>query len=645
MSINELLVERNIKHALIVDDVCDAVPTAEDIGPGNDAWSNFIDDLSDEHNDKILKEYPSANEKDFDELIADDEYVAAIWNLRDELGEVCVPVFETYTSDQKSDQNYINHAVSKLEALGLQCETSGRDFIDAAQNADLILIDLFFSKEQDDSALNESKTKLCKALAKRRNNPPLVILMSRSPRLEGKRDEFRDQVGLLDSAFRIIKKSDLEDSNRLERQLERLAEHALDSQKLAVFFNSLEEGMQNATTRTLELFRRLRLSDVGQIQDLLLSAEGEPTGSYLVDVFDRVLQHEIEREEGIINAAKELNQFSPTSYPPPYVFGSPELQELVERLLTQNIKRLDLPGALESSVAFGDILKMANGADALSLKSELLIDMDPDKVLLVLTPACDLQRREAPQILLVVGTLKRLEANDWTYKNSPRTPAIRIDHELYSISWNLKHIDTVSHDQLNKAFKTEQLQVVARLREAHALELQQQVLSGLGRIGIVAKLPATFLVDLEVYYANSEGIPTSLEIAALSEGAVCFSGRDERGNSIQRLIITEHSCDEVITSFTAIEESQIADKAKLAFKHLKESEDLWKLLTEGIDLKGAKDDRWFQIPSLSNTQRVPKFGLLARNFNFELKALDSKDLTKAGIILRIKDRDQSTILS
>ena len=494
MNLNELLAEKGIRHALVVDDVCDDIPTAKDIGPGNEAWPTFNDDLLDEHRNIILREYPLAQEKSFGDLIDDDDYVAAIWKLRNELGEICTPVFELYTIDQDSDQQYINSAVNTLKGFGLQCETSGVDFIEAAQNTDLILIDLFFNKVQDDSALEESKKRLSKALAQRLNDPPLVILMSRSTRLEMKRDEFRDDVGLLDSAFRIISKSDLEEGDRLERQLKRLAENVLDSRKLAIFFNSLEEGMQNATSRTLELFRKLRLSDVGQIQQLLLSAEGQPIGSYFVDVFDRVLQHEIEREAGIINAAKGLNGFATINSPPPYLSGSPELQELVERLLTQNRERLSLKGALKSKVAFGDIVKLANGVDHASSNSELVINMNPEKVLLILTPACDLQRQEAPQILFLVGKLMPLKvAGDWPYKGGgERTPVIRIDNSLCWISWSLKHINSASHAQLNLAFESEELAVVARLREAHALELQQKVLSGLGRVGMVAKLPATF---------------------------------------------------------------------------------------------------------------------------------------------------------
>jgi len=642
MSLSELLADKGIRCALIVDDVCDSVPTVNDIDPANDAWPIFNDDLQEEHRKKISGVYPQAENGRFDELIADDGYIAAVWSLRDELGEISDPVFATYIADQESDQHYINRAVEKLEALGLTCETAGRNFTSAAQPVDLILIDLFFSKTQDDSSLDESKTKLQQALATRRDNPPLVILMSRSPRLESKRDEFRDDVGLLDSAFRIIKKSDLEDTDRLERQLERLAENATDSRKLSTFFYALENSMEKATIRTLELFRKLRLSDVGQIQQLLLSAEGEPTGSYLVDVFDRVLQHEIEREAAIIDAALDLNKFSAASHPPPYIAGSPELQELVERILTQNAERLRLPGALEATVTFGDVLKMTDNANADRLKSILLVDTDPDKVMLILTPACDLQRSGAPRILLLVGTLNPLGAHAWSYKEGTRTPVIRISNELCWIKWNLKHIDTVSHEQLGQVFENGDLAVVARLRETHVLELQQRVLSGLGRVGMVAMLPATFTVDLEVYYANAEGVPTRLDVHALTDGAVCFVGRDEVSNPVLRLIMTDHSCDGIIDAVATLDEAQVAGRARTAFTHVRNTPDLRHMLTSGLSLKNARDNGWFHIPSETRAENgVSKMGLLAWNYTVSTEELGNKDLSKAGIILLVKDRAEA----
>jgi len=88
MSLQELLNERGVKSALIVDDACDTVPRAVDIGVDRRAWTIFNDDLSPEQRGRIEEEYPEATERRFEELVADDGYVATVWNLRTELGEI-----------------------------------------------------------------------------------------------------------------------------------------------------------------------------------------------------------------------------------------------------------------------------------------------------------------------------------------------------------------------------------------------------------------------------------------------------------------------------------------------------------------------------------------------------------------------------
>ncbi len=644
MTLVELLRAKGITSALVVDDVCDAVPTARDIGAANPAWPTFNDDLTAEQRALIIAAFPGAEERPFDELIEDDSYVAALWALRSDLAPTSDAVFEFYVVDQAADQKFVDLAVARLEAQGLACTTSGRQFINAAQAVDLIVIDLFFNKKQGDGAMEESKARLHEAIQLRRDNPPLVILMSRSPRLEQKRDEFRDEVGLLDSAFRIIKKSDLEESDTLERQLARLAENAIDSRKLARFFASLESGMAAATERTLGLFRNLKLSDIGQIQQLVLNAEGEPAGSYLVDVFDRVLQHEIEREAGIIDAALSLNDFSAASHPSPYISGSADLQQLVERLLTQNSERLRLPGAVGAQVTFGDVLTITEATNLDRLRAVVPVDITATTAMLVLTPVCDLQRNGAPRILLLVGEVKVLGATAWTYGDDARTPAIRLNGELAWIKWNLKHIDTISRTQLEVALGNVDLKVAARLREAHALELQQRLLSGLGRVGLVAAMPATFPVDVELYYAGTDDKPMRLDIPGLADGAVCFVGRDGDSNSMLRLVMTDFGCDGVIDALTNLPEEAVAEKARKALAHIKTSGDLRKLLTNGLELKSARDDRWFQIPSLSGANDgVPKMGLLAWNYTVPDKTLEKSDLSKAGVIILVKDRDQANV--
>lgn len=643
MILADLLAERSIRTALIVDDVFDAVPTSTDIDPGNDAWSNFNDDITPEQRARVIEEYPSAKSMRFDECVADDNYVAAVWRLREELGETAAALFEAYNADQAADENYVRLVKERLSGLGLTVSTAGRDFANAAAEADLVVIDLFFGKAQDPASLDESKRRLREALQSRLANPPLVILMSRSPRLESKRDEFRDEVGLLDSGFRILKKEDIENTSRLELQLERLAENSSDSQSLARLFHALEVGVKQGAERTLRLLRKMRLSDVGQIQQLLLDAEGQPAGSYLVDVFDRVLQHEIEREVGIIDAALAVNGFSAAKYPPPYVAGSADLQELVQRLLTQHENRLRLPGSIGASVAFGDLLRMPPGADADRVQRAILVDLTPEHVLLVLTPACDLQRGAAPRILLLVGAVKPLAVKDWSYGDDARTSAIRIDDELCWVKWNLKHIDTVSESQISKAFEAGDVRLVGRLREGHALELQQRVLAGLGRIGQMAALPGTFPVELELFYPDVDGRLQALDVNALADGAVCFVGRDENG-AMLRLVMTEVICDGVLSALAGIDENQVAPQARLAFQHVKSTPDLRRLMVQGIDLKGVNDQGWKEINSETGAESgVRKMGLIAWNYIVPDAPLHRSSLNKAGIVFLIRDAGRADV--
>src|SRR5690606_39182192 len=106
-------------------------------------------------------------------------------------------LFESYITDQQTDQHYVDVVKQKLEAVGLAVSTAGRKFEGPASDTDIVVIDLFFGISQDNDSFNESKKWLLNALQLRKANPPLVILMSRSTRLEEKREEFRDEVGLL----------------------------------------------------------------------------------------------------------------------------------------------------------------------------------------------------------------------------------------------------------------------------------------------------------------------------------------------------------------------------------------------------------------------------------------------------------------
>lgn len=640
MSLTDLLKERGIKRALIVDDACDVTPRASDLQDQADQWAIFAADLDPDLAVLIVEQSPETAGLDFDQKIADDRYVAAVWSLREQLGDVAKPLFETYENRQADDTAYVDLAREIVEGLDLDCETAGREFEEKARDAQLILIDLYLGGSQNEAALEESMKRLTKVVANRKDHPPLVILMSRSSLLHERRDRFRDEVGLIESGFRILPKAELKVPGKLERQIERLAESQPETLKLARFFAALENGISQAAERTLKVMRRLTLSDIAQIQQLLLEAEEAPAGSYLVDVFDRVLQHEVERDEPIINAALDLNALTPERHPPAFVAGSLELQQVVQRTLTQAKNRLRLPGTPHSKVTFGDILRVKKVYPRRRNVKGVIwpSGVTENDVLLVLTPVCDLQHGQSPQVLLMVGEVRELGHADWSYGGDARTPAIPIYDKLAWIKWNLKHVDTVSGQVLDEALADGRVEIVARLRDGHALELQQRLLSGLGRVGLLAPMPGTFLVSVEAYVTDKDRKVVPLEVPALADGGVVWVGRDSQSKTIKKFVLREMPADGIQDALAVIDPKDIAPEARGVFKELQGSNELASTLTAGVDVTKMRDGVWFPAVRGKGAKSSSPFLLLALNFNVP-DELSRQDVGKAGLMLVLRAID------
>jgi hypothetical protein len=647
-----LLQQADVRRALIVDDAYDPVPLARDLSREADEWTQFFEDLTTDDLMTLRQIYPRYDDFRADELQRSDDFVATLWEHRSRLsGELGELLFARYQEDVETDRAHLTKLLQWLGDFGLTCDTAGRTFQDKAIAADLIVIDLYLGSTQDDMTI--SIDGLVKVIEKRRNRPPLVVLMSRSPRLAAKREEFRDRSGLFESAFRIIHKAELADPSKLQRLLRRLGSHYSDSLKLASFLDAWNTGLNHARERTSSLIRRLDLADHAQIRQLLLSAEGEPTGSYLVDVFDRVLQHEIEREASIIDAAIALNTLTSETYPPPYVAGSRDLQNLVHRSLFQNRERLRLMGAEGSRVAFGDLLRrkpkaLPAGPETVATPADgaPLSDLAATDVLSVLTPACDLQRQGAKRVLLLVGALRSLQPADWSYKDDPvRTPVVELsDGQRWWIKWDLKHIETLSHNELARMLIADgDFEIVARLRESHALELQQKLLSSLGRVGLIAPMPATFPMRVEAYLPNMEGKLVRIDIPALEQfDGVCYVGRAGKGD--MRLVLCDDACEAICEAVEKVELAQVHAGAHEPVTYLQKTGELLQVLEGGVSLPSPEAQGFKDIPSPSGARKGDSpnarpriIGLVKRNGSMDSMTLSGGEIAKAGIVLATWD--------
>jgi hypothetical protein len=200
----------------------------------------------------------------------------------------------------------------------------------------------------------------------------------------------------------------------------------------------------------------------------------------------------------------------------------------------------------------------------------------PD-ALMVLTPACDLVRGGgASRVLLMAGNIFQLESRSWNYKESPspKTPILEIDdkHRVW-IKWNVKDLRMLTPNEIADLLKVGgTYRVAARMRESNALEIQQKVLSSMGRIGLLAPMPATFEVTVRAYYQGSDGMAHDYEAPVLAkEGGVCFVGRDKDGKENTRLILTEQAIDDLMAAIGRLDSAAVVTAAQRNLEALKAS--------------------------------------------------------------------------
>ncbi|MES1262830.1 MAG: hypothetical protein ABUL69_00635, partial [Peristeroidobacter soli] len=501
-----------------------------------------------------------------------------------------------------------------IQRLGLTPLRSGREITSIGRDAGIIFADLYLGTAQEPSNIDRSLARLKIVLQGREDNPPLVILMSRSELLDDKKADFRDRAKLLGAMFRVHRKLELLDGATLDRTLERLALHQPDSVRVARFLHCWQSGLADASSRFLKGIRRLDLSDYAQIREVLLAFEGQPLGSYLLDVFDRVLQHEIEGDEGTINAAEELNSIDPDRYPAPYIAGSVNLQDLVYRSVWQNPKRLNVKTTVAAlPVGFGDVLikrtiinldaevraAVVTTAGAQGPRVTPASETWPDSFV-VITPACDLIRHGGTKrILLAAGKLSPLTHKDWNYKDdSLKTPIIVLSGERkMSIKWDAKDLRALLPVEIDQLIgETGAYAIALRLRESHALELQQRVLSALGRVGLIAQMPATFPVTLSAYSGDIAGRLQLIQLSeAVQKGGVCYTGRDKDGYEYSRLVLTEAAIDELLTVISTVREEAVHTTARDMLRRLQGSTAFAEELQLGLKTPSSNNPGFQQI--------------------------------------------------
>ena len=636
MTTQALLKDNDIVTAIIIDDAYDRIPTASDLSSAGDEWFNFFDDLNDEDRTTLAAFCSRFEAKTNADLKNDDSFVSVLWkqrrNLRQELID---PLFETYNRDLRQDEVFLRTVKDKLEEFGLTVSEVGRNFVQKAKSSDLIVIDLFLGATQRDPDMDMSIRGLKEIVEERGTEPPIIVLMSRSGRLAVNAEQFRDQTHVFASGFRTIEKSDLDKPGRLEQLLLELARHRQDSLKLTRFSKAWRTGLTEAVERTALDIRRLDLEDWAQIQDLLLADEKVSIGSYILDVFDRVLLHEVESHQGTIDAARALDTLQSETYPPSTITGSKDTLALVLKTLYQHENRRKFDSDTAGHVAFGDILGLVHEEDP---PPGSVFEGEENTVFLVVTPACDLQRKKAPRVLLMAGSFKYLDANVVNpVPGAPRTVVLELasDRRRVCVDWEPHHLAALSYEELTTLLaEGGGVYVVGHLRNVNAVSLQQQLLNNLGRVGLVSPMPSTFPIEVRVFHPNQAAELTPLLIDGHDKiRGVCFFRRD--GNhKIARALFDANMRFSFLEALSALEGAAVHEGSLDKIRKSSAIEVVDFLFSKGVKLDVSKTGPQDWKAPVGETDEP--LGKILYNKTISESSTVFHDRKRAGLVFEIR---------
>ena len=466
--------------------------------------------------------------------------------------------------------------------------------------------------------------------------------MSQIPKIDKLAKDFRNDVPLHASAFRYISKKDLSAPGRIQGLILTLAAHRSDSQSLATFVETWKEKAKVAVEEAAASLRKIDIDDLQHIRTMLLRFEGTNTSSYMLDVFDRVLQYQIEAHDEVVKAACMLDQMADN--PPPLMMSNDrDTLAILEQTLFVNPARQNHATGAVWPVTFGDIIGPRLGAPK---KPRGFFDGRKDLVFFVASPECDLIRADGLKtVLLVAGKLEKLGmAKPVLGVSGKTTPVLNFDGvgvERFQVKWDFGDLRTIGLLRAKGLLKEGgDATIIGRLRDIAALGLRQQLLGNLGRIGEMAPMPRSFAFRTEVYTPQQDETVLRLDLP---------DGEQIRGNMLvprkarfANLVLDSNSENELTQAILKLDIESVHQGSRALINKVKQQNQIRKLFRSGLQwvelpLKSVskaellKDSEQF----LENDDKKPKTEEIGKIvFNADITEL-GRHQKKAGLIFKI----------
>lgn len=617
--VKELLGRLDFNAAAIVDDAYDQSPTPEDLRGA--PWDRFFDDITELEEGRLRDLYGAARydvARTTAELARDPLFVSTVWMHRGELGPSAEALFAGFLQGQSQKLEKLFKLDQLLtNDLNLPTRKMGRAADDELEKVQIIFLDLFLGPDNEPGAVERSIERVKRVVEKRRASPPIVFLMSESPHLSELAVKVRDNAELLGCQFRAVKKSELGDkAATLELMYDLIAAYP-DSQRINGFILAWDTALTESRIRFLREIRTMDLADYANMQGLILEAEEQELGDYVVDLYDLYLHNIIEGHEQLIRTAKELNGIDWKVYPPAQFMPSDIVLDMMDGTLFHNEKRTELEAEIDgdpSKIRFGDVFladavpaksptapPSAVGAqsDAAATAASGMSDSDAgaqagplprtaglQRAYMVMSQPCDLAREGVDVALLLRGKALPYEWKQHQGKRPlAKTPIMVSRDKKMAVDWSPLTPHTWETADIPKMLSENGVWRARRLRLAFALQLQRAFLDGTGRIGTQADLPARFDAGISVYFRKADGTAKRvLQKPAGSGDAACLVGRTKE-KPLEWLILSDRAVAQIREAMAATPETDVPKHEKQKFADAAKSSAFKRALRGKLEIK------------------------------------------------------------
>lgn len=531
VSLKNLLAERGIKCAHIIDDAYDKVPTYA-MAPEE---AQHVLEVIDDATLNLICSILGLKNGDEDGLRARLQVVGDVQTLfkrRNEIvGDAATALFDSFDKDVQGKLTQLKPLVEVLERNGVKCQFFGGDYqVNGSDEPQLFFVDLKLKEGAGDVPRHEDAVQVYEKLQTAHPGcKPFVFLMSSLSLVLGdKREPFRRDADLFQSEFEDIDKAAFTNGDELARILGSFTRSMPQLAALRKSMNEVELAVGEASQSVMKELRALDLADYFVLYHNTTSVEKITLGSYVVEMLLEFLSHEVEGQDRVWGLAKALDGLNVQELPRARFGLTRAAAKLYSANMLHSQEMLLAEDAMQHGPSHGFFFTGDIFFDAQSLNLPV-----PSRALAVITPACDLVRPEQLKnrsILLCEGSVREMVPSALVASDS--LPLVVMQHpraseRFLAIEWDKKKLLVWDAEDRAKFADATQCSFVrvGRLRPVYALQLQHAVTSDLSRVG--TQKPPSSLVAHGLKCFVSDGtkwheiyVDAHPDAAALSESVI-----------------------------------------------------------------------------------------------------------------------------